>query len=456
MMPKIAIIEKENFSKWFKTLFYAVFVFYIISWLFTIYLSNIQIKNGLEPVLPVVPKDSEEYKNLADSMLLGRGFYQDGQFDTLRAPGYPTFVASLKYVGGSYFLVTLIQILLVFFSVIIIRRLGAVFYSEKAGEMAGAIFLLNPLVLALALIILTDILFLFLFLLGFYLAFSNNGSKTKIIGAGLLFALAIYVRPMGIFALPIFVAPFLVSKLSVKAKIKSLVAMIFIVLIAVAPWVYRNYKLTGVADFTSFKAINLAFYAAPMFLANQNQTTAEVERTNIANELKIPANEWRNLKYAKPVSHFAERIILEHPFAYLKYHITSSLPFLFSSSIQDALTTYKSAMHTKDKFQPGAIKYLASGEWNLFFESVTAVWWKIAERIILMIIYVVAIWGVWQEKNKLKTWAFLFIPAYLMMLAGPAGGARYAVQALPFILILFAVGLLYIKEKFVNNYLFKR
>ena len=116
-------------------------------------------------------------------------------------------------IGNSYFVVTLAQIFLVFSSVIIIRRLGALFHSHKVGEVASTIFLLNPLVLTLSLIILTDILFLFLFLFGFYLAFSSHYSKSKIIFTSIIFALAIYVRPMGVFALPIFVAPFLASKL---------------------------------------------------------------------------------------------------------------------------------------------------------------------------------------------------------------------------------------------------
>jgi hypothetical protein len=260
---------------------------------------------------------------------------------------------------------------------------------------------------------------------------------------------------MGVFALPIFVSPFLASKLSVKEKTKSLIVMFFIVLVAVSPWVYRNYRLTGVADFTSFKAINLAYYAAPMFLSNLNHTMVDVERKNIETEINIPQSEWINLKYSKQISDFAEQIILKHPFSYLKYHITSSLPFLFSSSIQDVLTTYKSAMHIKDSFKSGAINYLTSHEFKLFFESITAVWWKIVERIVLMIIYVVAIWGFWKEKKKLITWIFIFIPAYLMVLAGPVGGARYSIQALPFILILFAAGLMYIEEKLKNKYVQK-
>ena len=446
------IKEINSFSKWFKIVFFCVFVIYIFAWLFTIYLANIQKATNLEPILPVVPQDSEEYNELAESIIQNQSFYSDGEINTLRSPGYPFFVAILKVVSGSYFLVTFVQILLVFGSVVIIRRLGALFHSHKVGEIAGIIFILNPLVLTLSLIILTDILFLFLFLIGFYLAISGHYNIKRITFISIIFALAIYVRPMGVFALPIFAAPFLASKLSVKEKIKSLLVMIFVVLIAVSPWIYRNYKSTRVADFTSFKAINLAFYAVPMFLSNLNQTNVLEERINIENEVGIPQSEWRKLKYSKTLSDYSQKIILKHPFTYLKYHITTSLPFLFSSSIQDTIITYKSAMQIKDKFKPGAIRYLVSEQWKLLFESVTAVWWKVAERMFWLTAYVVTIGVVWKERKRKMTWAFIFIPVYLMLLAGPAANARYAVQGLPFVLILFSVGVPHIKEKIKSKY----
>lgn len=244
---------------------------------------------------------------------------------------------------------------------------------------------------------------------------------------------------MGVFALPIFAVPFLASKLSVKEKIKSLTIMIFVVLMAVSPWVYRNYKSIGVADFTSFKAINLADYAAPLFLSNQNHTTLAEERTNLENKIGLKRGQWSDLRYSKQVSSVAQKIILEHPFTYFKYHISSSLPFIFSSSIQDTIITYKEAMHIENQFKKtGAISYLVSREWRLFFESVTSVWWKITERMFWLIVYVVAMGTVWKERKRKMTWAFIFIPIYLMILAGPAANARYAIQGLPFVLILFS------------------
>ena len=436
----------KNWSKLFKILFFSISVVYFLFWLFIIHLSNIQKTQGINPLLPVLREDSQEYANLSDSIISGKSFVLDGKAETLRAPGYPSFVAIFKPFGG-YFTVTFIQIILVFLISILIRKIGILFFSKKVGEMSAIIFLLNPVTLYLSLVILTDMLFLFLFLSGFYLIASLNkeniykNNLIKIILISLLFSIAIYVRPMGIFALPIFIAPFFISKLSLRDKLKSIVVVISIIFLAVLPWIIRNYRLTGVADFSSFKAINLAYYAVPMFLSHINHTSIAEERIILEKKIGVPQDEWKNLKYSKQVSGVAEKIILSHPFSYFIYHTESSIPFLFSSPIQEVLNTYRSSMDIRVPFEPGAINYLMNKEWKLFFGSITKDWWKLIERIFMIFVYLIALYGFWKEKRNLYVWIFLFIPIYLMLLAGPAGNARYAIQAFPFILLLCSAGL---------------
>ncbi len=438
----------QSLSKWFKIFLGVIAIIYFAVWCFSIHLSLVQKNMNIKPILPVMSKDSQEYANLAQSLRSGSGFIQNGKIETLRAPGYPIFVSIFSSLGG-YFVATFVQIILVFLSALLIREIGIVFSSKRLGEIAGIIFLLNPVVLTLSVIILTDILFLFLFLLGFYLTISLPKDRfvQKIILVSFIYSCAIYVRPMGVFALPIFVAPFLFSELSLRDKVKSIIAMIFIVLLAISPWVLRNYKLTGVADFTSFKAINLGYYAAPMFLANRNHSDVVAERAIMEKEIGVSQNLWRDLRYSPAVSGLAEKIILEHPFSYMEYHIITSLTFLLSSSVEYAINTYKSAIGISVGSNKGAMYYLVSGKWNLFFQSITAVWWKILEKIIWVSVYIIALFGFWKERKKSLVWLFLFISFYLMILSGPVANIRYSIQALPFILFLFVSGIFAIQKK---------
>ena len=443
------IKEKINsFSKWFKICFCLVFIIYIAFWFFSMHLSVVQKSQNIKPLLPVLYQDSHEYADLAQSLIHDSSFVQNGFSETFRVPGYPFFVAVFYLVGG-YFLVTFIQIFLVFMSAFLIREIGIIFSGKKVGEVAALFFLLNPVILALSLIILTDILFLFLFLLGFYLTISASREKliSRVVLISVVFAGAIYMRPIGVFALPVFVAPFLVSKISLREKIKSICIMVLIILVLLAPWIIRNYKITGVADFSSSKSMNLAFYYVPMFLSNRNGTSVETERAKIEKETNIPIENWRDLHFSPELSSVTEKIILEHPFSYVEYHTVSSLPFLFSSYIQDAVYTYRSAMTLPIMSADGVMRYFLSGNYKLFFDGVMAVWWKIFERIFLLLMYVIAVFGLWRNRKNLLAWIFIFTVVYLMLLSGPVANARLAIQAIPFILLLFTSGFWPIYEK---------
>ncbi len=431
----------DSFSRPFKICFSVLLIIYVAFWFFSMHLSLVQKAESITPRIPVLSQDSHEYADLAQSLLQNHTFAQNGIPDTFRVPGYPLFVATLYEIGG-YFLVTLMQILLVFLSAFFVREIGKYFWGAKVGELAAIIFLCNPVALVLSLVILTDVLFMFLFLLGFYLAIDLPAEKfyAKVALVSVIFATAMYVRPMGVFALPIFIVPFLVSRLSVRNKIKSIVVMVVIVVALLLPWVWRNYHLTDVADFSTFKAMNLACCAVSEYLANKNGTTVPVELQNIAVGSGVPQSEWRNLKFSGPLAAYTEHIILEQPVSYAIFHVSSSLPFLFSSSVDEAIYQYKSALHIPVTSNTGIIHYLVSGQFVLFLRGILTDIPKMIERLLLVAIYLVAFFGFWKERKNLVVWVCAFIPLYLMILSGPAANVRYAVQATPFILLLFSVG----------------
>lgn len=450
----ISGIEREfgSFSRWFRWSFYLLFCVYLATWLFTIELASLQEVRGLKPVLPVMPKDSEEYQELVESIIYKGEFSNGGKLSTVRAPGYVSFAALIRVIGRSYFAVTLMQIFLVFGAALIVRRLGLFFADSRVGELSALLVLVNPVNLITTLNILTDILFLFVFLLAFYLAINNQGSRKKIICSSLLFAAAIYIRPMGVFAIPIFIAPFLIAKTVWREKINHLILLGLIIFSSMVPWMWRNYQNTGVFGFTSFKSINLVGYAVPPFLAHQNGTTEEIEKVKIEQELGIARDKWRDLKYSKEISSAMQHKILEQPIDYLKFHIVSSLPFLFSSTIQYTVQSYEAAMHIDREFKSGIIKYLTAGDWTSFIKGLVGEWWKFSERLIWLVVYTIALVGFWIKKREIWAWVFIAIPIYLMLLTGPAANIRYALPAMPFIFLLFNVGLFYIKSKLFSNY----
>lgn len=450
----LARIQREigSFSRWFSIALIAIFALYAALWLFTIRLNTIQQIQYITPTLPVVAEDSAEYDVLVQSMLHGGGFAMNGQLETLRTPGYPLFAAAIKTIGGSYFAVTFVQILIALLSALVIRRIGMRFASQRVGEIAAVLFLLNPVTLTLSLLIYSDILFLLLFTGGFYAALSLERERflSRILLTSLLFGLAIYVRPIGLLALPIFIAPIVASHLASHLKWKAVGMLLVCLLLLILPWMARNYARTGVFSFTSIQASSIG-WATARFLANTDRLPLDTAYKMLEEKIGTPESTWRDIRLSQKINNVAKGIILERPFAYAAWHLTSSLSFLFPSTIAFSLDVYNTSLNSAPPFSQGAIRALAAGDLHAFYRSVMAVWWKVLERIVWLGVSAIALYAVWYRRKDVLAWALIFVIGYLMVLAGPAAGPRYSLQAWPFLLILFASGYEYLLEKF--NYL---
>lgn len=438
--------EVRSFSPWFRIVCVTFAVLYIFLWFTTVYIEGVQRLKNIEPRLPGMAKDSIEYIKLSESLISEHELTFDGRLETLRSPAYPLFVGVIKTLGGSYFAVTLIQIILLFLSVFMVRRIGIFFRNKKVGEIAGALLLINPVSMTLSLLILTDVLFMFVFITGFYIAISLKEKEffKRTIIVSILFVLAIYVRSMGLFALPIFIAPFLASKVSFKIQLKSIGIMAIIVILSVIPWVLRNYVKTGVAGFNSFESVQFT-WAIPKFLSTVDHTKEADESVKFRIATGVSEEEWNNrglydIRYSKQINAVGEKILLDRPFEYLKWHITTSIPFLFPSSILFIRDASDAALGINRPFKYGAINALAAGDIKSFLRDITVDWWKIGERLLWLLGIVFGVVALWLNRREKLVWVFVFIPAYLMFLSGPAAGPRLSFQAWPFMFMLFIIG----------------
>lgn len=443
--------ELESFSRWFAWALCIIFALYVSLWLFTIRVHALQQAQHIVPTLPVVAEDSAEYTALAESLLRGNGFAQNGQLETLRTPGYPVFVAVIQKISGSYFAVTFIQIFIAILSALIIRRIGMRFASRAVGEAAAVLFLLNPVTLTLSLLIYSDMLFLLLFASGFYAALSLEEKRfvPRILCIALLFGLAIYVRPIGLLAIPMFAAPIVASRLAPRVKRRAVVALLVCLLLLISPWMARNYARTGVFGFTSIQASSLS-WATARFLANEDGISVAEAKKELEAKIGAPESAWRDIRLSRRINTVDERVILERPFSYAAYHLTTSLPFLFPSTIAFAVDTYNGALNRATPSALGAIRFLAAGDVRAFYQGITQSWWKVIERIGWLSVTAIALYAAWRRRKDALAYVLLFVIGYLMLLAGPAAGPRYSLQAWPFLLILFATGCQRLYERFVR------
>jgi len=431
--------------RWYRWVCVGLFICYISAWIFTIHIAIVQNERGISPVMPVLANgDSGEYASLSTSILLGQGFKTDGAEETFRTPGYPSFIALTRLIsGGSYFTTTLLQIFLVFVSGFLIWRIGDMLFSSRTGMVASLLYIANSLVFASSLIIMSETLFVFLLVFGVYLSLKLKIESSWHIPVliGLIFAFATYVRPIGILALPLFLAPLFVLRIPAKRVLlyASIIAMVSTG--ATVPWMIRNKEVFGVFSFSSLPASNLAFYYISDFMASKEGTSVDYQRQVIekATGVTFPTQA-KDLSYSPILMTYEYSVLKQNLFGYARYHIVASWPFLFSSYFAAANDIYHRAVGKPVVFQ-STWRSLEAGDWRGVATSFINPPWKLTDRSIRLAVYIFFIIGLWLCRKSKAMWVCLFSILYLMLLVGPLAQARFAVPVIPFIALLAAAGL---------------
>jgi 4-amino-4-deoxy-L-arabinose transferase-like glycosyltransferase len=296
--------------------------------------------------------------------------------------------------------------------------------------------------------ILSDTLFAFLYALFFYISIYRLEKRfwPYTIAAGIICGVAIYVRPMGIFAIPIFLAPLIATRLPVRKIIVAAVSVSVIAALLILPWMERNREETGIFSFSSLAPYNLA-YNISMFNAFRNGTSSGSERTKIAEIIGLPESSWQDLANSSILNSYEIGFFKANLFQYGKYHLITVMPFFFSSEIELYRSMNADAFGYQFDQAPNVINKLASGHIGSFLEAIVNPWWKFAERLFWSAIWLIAAYGLWKMRRNRLAWAMAFIIMYLALMTGPIANVRYRLPAEPFIFLLASVGAIYLCEK---------
>lgn len=196
------------------------------------------------------------YHILAKNLLAGKGYVigHGEDFVFWRPPLYPLFLASIYYFFGyQHFPVVLIQIILNSLTAVLIYRVVRKIFSPPLGLSSGILYSLYPLTAYYLIRVSTVILFNFLLILLIMTMYqfydTPNRRHATIFGAmqGLLTLCQLFFEGFLIFVLlTIFIATLFCFRKGVKKQIQLSLWMILGFSIVMAPWVIRNYKLSGV------------------------------------------------------------------------------------------------------------------------------------------------------------------------------------------------------------------
>lgn len=407
--------------------------------------------------------DTVSYLEPGRNLLLHGRYFADGVPDVLRTPGYSLFLAitSLAGIPGAAFA----NVILSVFSVILVWRLGRrAFRDERIAIGAAWIFALEPLSVTNSVVLLSDTLFLTLFLLAMerLAAFLRERCLPTLAAAGLWLAAATFVRPVTYY-LPVALALglFLVVARDKNLRWKAPAVLLITVLPWPAAWQMRNWIETRYSGFSSAEEINLYFVAA----AN---VTSKVEHRDFI----VVRKELGYVDFAdnSGQSYLFPPYLAIHP-EQTGWSQGQRLAFMHSESLHVIRSHYKvylisciksllqpvfylGAGHQFDRPMypetPGRIAGFADAapsQWGrlIAMADPTVVAQKIAFTIILLGLYFFAALGV-RNVGMRNVYLWLLLGTSLYFLAvtgamgGPGGGARYRLPVMPAVCILAAAG----------------
>ncbi len=447
--------KEQRIEFWYGAAIVVLACVYIFCWFCTIYLATgrEQQQSGSGLLVLEVNGDSRQYVALAHSLLTSHTFpatnHSPTPFvpETFRVPGYPLFVAIFSLFGKVFFVTTLVQIILAFCTAFLIRRLGCFFFSDTVGCVAAVLFLLDPTTLLLSLALLSDMLFVFLFIAGFYLLVSRLHKKPLLVtvSAGLIFSYAVCVRPVGLFALPIFFAPVFISKASLRHKIYSAIGILVIITAAVAPWMWRNYKEAGAFTFSSLPAYNIAKYNIPIFLATRG-VTAEESRALVEKKSGVSPDRWRDVEASAALNKASRNILGHQLLSYVVFHIEGSVIASLSSSLNTFISTYNTIVPISIDTSPIKLSdLLISWKQSVFIFG--HFWWRFVEGFMWAGAFACAGVAFWIHRRYLFSWAFVLIVVYILLLIGPVVDVRYRTPAVPFIFLMAVAGAGWLRKR---------
>jgi hypothetical protein len=409
--------------------------------------------------------DTMSYLEPGRNLLLHGRFVADGVPDLVRTPGYPLFLAITSLAGLPA--AALANVILSVFSVILVWRLGLAVFSDKRIALGAAwIFAFEPVSIALSVVLLSESLFLALFLLSMErLAFFLREPRLLVLMvAGLWLAAATFARPVTYY-LPVALAVglFLVFVRVPGLRWKAPAVLLISVLPWLAAWQIRNKIETGYSGFSSITEINLYYYDAVGVMAR-------VERHN-----------WIDAMHELGYVNFSQsrgQIYLYQP--YLALHPEQSgwnqaqrLAFMHAEAVRIIKAHYGSFMHNcllalfKTGFEPGAAYFvhllnpevekhtagLVLGEGVARGGIILAKTypWIAAEKaalgVALLCFYIFAARGVFRGgMHNANVWLLLGTSLYFFTLsavgAGPGADSRFRLPVMPVVCIFAAAGFL--------------
>lgn len=395
--------------------------------------------------------DTNEYIALSDTMMTAGRFAITATSapEYARTPGYPAFLAGVKYLFGTFAVIPFIQFVLTALTVAMIYLIGVRYFPRSVALAAAVLYMLDPIVLYAAWIPITESVYMFFLIASIWaIGLRSRVQWLPYALGGVLLAISVYVRPIGLYAAPFIAAMALAHTASRRIALRHAAVFLVAAFVVVAPWMIRNYSLAGHFAFDSVR--DWQFYSVNMPLFVQVMTGVGYQTTlEDNNERLFGTHDYlllRSFEYNERQAAVTKAVIMEHPFKYTLFHAFKSLQYFVSSSIVNVqYHMYQLGILPGDHPQgEGAWGIITQGRYkDALVQTFTHIP-RLLERIFLGIAYLLTFFSVYlalRGKVKNAAWiivAFLLLNLFAVLIGPGSDDTRYRMPSEPFVFLLAA------------------
>jgi 4-amino-4-deoxy-L-arabinose transferase-like glycosyltransferase len=373
--------------------------------------------------------------------------------DYFRTPLYPLFIIMAESLGPEGFSIIALQIILAVLTCYLTYKITMEMTGFRfISHLAALIIAIDVPSIVMNSLVLTETLFTFLLvtLVYVFIRYLKTGSVKILMLAALLCGSAILCRPIGFF-IPALFSFFILFQFrnELQKLIVHLLVFISVSLLTVSPWLIRNKKAFDHYFLSVIREHNVQNYLAGSVYAELHgrslPESQSILRWKTFRSFQGDANK-QPYEYAKHIEDDAIKIVLENPGILLKQQAVHFIGFFLKpcrAYIDIQLGNWGSGYNTIPKDYP-IFKYLFEHNSRLTISVV------IFQLIVLLIVYVTLFFGAIhfiRNRNLIYFMLLILLIFFSAVLTMPSiTESRFRVPVMPFIAIISASGIYFLKE----------
>lgn len=375
-----------------------------------------------------------------------------------RLPGYPFWLAFVYFVFKSFTPAVFLGMTIFALSAPLVYLITREVFSEKLAFWAGIIFALEPRMAFSAPFLLSEQIFIPLFLLAVFFAvkFINYPEQKRfILLSAALFGLLALFKAVVLYLWPVFIILFYLqlekNHQSLTSTIKLIASSTLILIVVMAPWFIRNkivlntWQLSstgGLVIYWGHLEILERYLGTPSDLAYQKL----IDKAN-----RLAGADWGTVEAAKILTHEAFTEIKSHPKEYFRAYI-SNLPLFFITDGYKGILSYISNINQNYVNFSDLLFRLKFGEFISGIKNLSlfGLVLPVAGRGVWLILTIFSFFGVFlsiksMSEKRLPIIMLAMLILYFAVLTGPIGfDPRYRMPVNGFLFVFALVSVFYI------------